>query len=86
MNILIEGPAVQNNETFYGEVCWFSNLKGIGFILWEKDCVKQNDMFCHYSDLEMSGFKTLKAGQKVKFKIGQNNHGRPKAIEVTVIK
>ena len=70
-------------EVYTGEVIWFQH--GIGFISWEKDGVKQADMFCHFSDLTMVGFKLLKAGQKVSFSIGQNNAGKPKAINVTVI-
>ena len=70
-------------EVYNGEVIWFSN--GFGFLSWEKDGVKQTDMFTHYSDLNMAGFKLLKAGQKVSFSIGQNNAGKPKAIDVTVI-
>jgi CspA family cold shock protein len=70
-------------EVFDGEVIWFSN--GFGFLSWEKDGVKQPDMFTHFSDIQIQGFKLLKAGQKVSFSIGQNNAGKPKAIEVKVI-
>jgi len=75
-----------SSEIYVGEVIWFSSVKGIGFILWDKDGVQQKDMFCHYSDIVADGFKTLYKSQKVSFKIGQNVRGEPKAVEVTVLK
>lgn len=47
-----------------GVVKWFNNAKGYGFILPEND---GGDIFAHYSAIEMEGYKTLKAGQKVSF-------------------
>jgi cold shock protein len=70
----------------YGEIIWFSAPRGIGFLRWEKEGVKQKDMFIHYSDIVCSGFKTLFKQRKVSFQIGTNNHGDPKAINVTVLK
>lgn len=74
-----------NEEKFYGEVLWFDPKRGFGFINWEKDGVKQKDMFCHFSDVKVEGFKTLHKHQKVSFSIGVNNHGDPKAINVEVL-
>lgn len=74
---------MQDEEVYNGVVIWFS--KGIGFLKWERGGLQQKDMFCHYSDINSQGYKTLKADQKVIFKIGVNHHGQPKAIEVTVI-
>lgn len=71
---------------YYGEVIFFTPKIGFGFILWEKDGVKQKDMFVHFSDIIMEGFKTLFKGQKISFQIGTNKHGDPKAINVTVLK
>ena len=68
-------------EKYEGTVIWFNPKPGIGFIDWEGDA----DMFVHFSDIVCEGFKTLKKDQKVSFGVGQNNEGRPKAIEVTVI-
>ena len=72
-------------EKFLGTVVWFDNRAGYGFLLWEKDGVKQPDMFVHFSDVNCEGFKTLKKDQKVAFNIGTNNKGAPKAVDVTVV-
>ena len=47
-----------------GKVKWFNNAKGYGFIL-SDDC--DEDLFAHYSAIQMDGYKTLKAGQPVSF-------------------
>jgi cold shock protein len=73
-------------ETFSGEVIWFSGVKGFGFIAWEKYDVPQKDMFCHFSDVIIEGYKTLFKGQKVSFQIGANKNGDPKAVCVQVLK
>lgn len=75
-----------SDEKFYGEVLWFDPKRGIGFIGWEKDGVKQKDMFVHYSDINCEGFKTLFKQQRVSFGIGTAHSGRPKAINVEVLK
>lgn len=77
-----------SDEKYYGVVAWFEpqKKKCYGFIEWEKDGVKQKDMFVHYSDIVCKGFKVLYKGQKVQFSIGVNNHGQPKAIQVEVLK
>lgn len=77
---------MSEENVYEGEVIWFNVKLNFGFISWEKDGVKQKDMFCHYSDIEMPGFKVLKAGQKVQFSIGKNNNNQPKAINVIILK
>ena len=47
-----------------GQVKWFNNAKGFGFILPDEG---GDDLFAHYSAIEMEGYKTLKAGQLVSF-------------------
>ncbi len=49
---------------YSGRVKWFSNAKGYGFILSEES---DEDLFAHYSAIQMDGYKTLKAGQSVHF-------------------
>jgi cold shock CspA family protein len=71
---------------FYGEVLWFDPKRGFGFIGWEKDGVKQKDMFVHFSDVSCEGFKTLYKHQKVSFGLGINKHGDPKATSVEIMK
>lgn len=47
-----------------GQVKWFNNAKGFGFILPDGG---GEDLFAHYSAIGMEGYKTLKAGQMVSF-------------------
>jgi cold shock protein len=47
-----------------GVVKWFNNAKGYGFIL---DANDGEEVFAHYSAITMEGYKTLKAGQSVRF-------------------
>ena len=55
-----------------GKVKWFNNAKGYGFILPEDG---GEDLFAHYSSIEMDGYKTLKAGQDVEFEIMEGPKG-----------
>jgi len=55
------------SERFVGTVKWFNPAKGFGFIGRENG----EDVFVHYSAIQMEGFKTLKEGQKVEFEIGR---------------
>lgn len=74
------------DEVFFGEVVFFIPKRCYGFISWEKDGAKQPDMFVYFSDINCKGFKVLFKGQKVSFKIGTNDVGKPKAVDVTVLK
>lgn len=56
-----------------GTVKWFNNAKGFGFILPEDG---GEDLFAHYSSIEMDGYKTLKAGQAVTFELVQGQKGQ----------
>ena len=47
-----------------GRVKWFNNSKGYGFILAD---VGGEDLFVHYSSIQMDGYRTLKAGEAVSF-------------------
>ncbi|MDY0834309.1 MULTISPECIES: cold shock domain-containing protein CspD [unclassified Pseudomonas] len=55
-----------------GKVKWFNNAKGYGFI---NEDGKEDDLFAHYSAIQMDGYKTLKAGQPVSFEIIQGPKG-----------
>lgn len=46
-----------------GTVKWFNAAKGYGFITGEDGV----DVFCHFSALQMDGYKTLVEGQPVEF-------------------
>ncbi|WP_342622692.1 cold shock domain-containing protein CspD [Pseudomonas alkylphenolica] len=62
-----------------GKVKWFNNAKGYGFI---NEDGKTEDLFAHYSAIQMDGYKTLKAGQPVKFEIIQGPKGMH-AVNIT---
>ena len=48
---------------FIGQVKWFDNAKGYGFIGREGG----PDVFCPYSSIMSDGYKTLKVGDEVEF-------------------
>lgn len=63
-----------------GTVKWFNNQKGYGFISDEQG----NDVFVHFSGLNMEGFKSLEEGASVEFDITEGAKG-PQAVNVTVL-
>ena len=63
-----------------GTVKWFNNQKGYGFI----SDAEGNDVFVHYSGLNMDGYKSLE-GAAVEFDVTEGAKG-PQATNVTVIK
>jgi cold shock protein len=56
-----------------GTVKWFSDSKGFGFIAPDDG---SPDVFAHHTAIDMSGFKTLKEGQKVVFEVTQGAKGK----------
>ena len=61
-----------------GTVKWFNNQKGYGFICDEEG----NDVFVHYSGLNMEGYKSLEEGAAVEFDVVEGAKG-PQATNVT---
>lgn len=76
----------EEDKVFVGKTLWFSNKKGYGFAEWYKDGAKQKDIFLHFAHIvDQPGFRSLKAEDKVEFKIGANLRGQPIAVEVKKI-
>ncbi len=63
-----------------GQVKWFNEKKGYGFIQQENG----QDLVVHYTAIQGDGFKTLAEGQKVRFEVEDTPKG-PKAKNVQVI-
>ena len=55
-----------------GKVKWFNESKGYGFITPEDG---GKDLFCHQSDIEMEGFRTVHEGQSVEFNVEEGPKG-----------
>lgn len=56
-----------------GTVKWFNDSKGFGFITPDNDL---EDVFAHFSAIQMSGFKTLQENQRVRFELAQGPKGK----------
>ena len=54
-----------------GNVKWFNDAKGFGFI----EQPGGEDVFVHFSTIQMDGFKTLQPGQLVEFEFRQGEKG-----------
>ena len=61
-----------------GTIKWFNSQKGYGFISDETG----NDVFLHYTGLNMNGFKTIDEVQEVEFDVVEGAKG-PQATNVT---
>lgn len=56
-----------------GTVKWFNDAKGFGFIEPEGG---GDDVFAHFSAIQMEGFRTLKQGGKVSYELVQGPKGQ----------
>src|SRR5437879_11992602 len=63
----------QGESMATGTVKWFNDAKGYGFITPDDG---SEDLFAHFSAINMAGFKTLKEGQKVSFDVVQGPKGK----------
>ena len=55
-----------------GTVKWFNNAKGYGFVVPEAG---GDDIFVHYSSIQMDGYRTLRAGQPISFDVKEGPKG-----------
>ena len=83
VNEVWAAPAGQSNSNDAGRragtVKWFDERKGYGFI-----SEGSRDYYVHYSGIQGEGYRTLEAGQKVKFSVRNGPKGR-QAYDVVVI-
>ena len=68
------------SERFIGTVKWFNPTKGYGFIGREQG----EDVFVHFSALQMEGYRKLEPEQKVEFSIEEGPKGLQAANVVLV--
>ena len=59
-----------------GLVKWFNDSKGFGFITPDDG---GEDLFAHYSAIQMNGFKSLREGQRVAFEVVDGPKGKQAA-------
>ena len=65
---------------FSGTVKWFNEAKGYGFIRRDDG----PDLFVHYTNIEGSGFRTLKEDDKVEFEVSEGPKGL-QAVKVSKV-
>ena len=68
------------SERFIGTVKWFNATKGYGFIGRDQG----EDVFVHFSSLQMEGYRKLESEQKVEFSIEEGPKGLQAANVVIV--
>jgi len=68
------------SERETGQVKWFNEKKGFGFIINEHG----DDIFVHYKDIQGVGFKTLHENDSVSYLTDKGPKGL-KALEVTIV-
>jgi CspA family cold shock protein len=62
-----------SNHMATGTVKWFNDAKGFGFVTPDDG---SDDLFAHFSAINMNGFKSLQEGQKVSFDVIQGPKGK----------
>jgi len=76
----------ENNKSekrvFTGMVAWFDPRCGFGFIVRDDG---GRDIFVHYSDISMEGFKVVMAGDRVTFEESYNYKEKLKACNVVMM-
>jgi CspA family cold shock protein len=68
------------SERIVGTVKWFNSSKGYGFLAQEGG----DDVFVHYSAINMDGYRTLEEGQQVEFSVEEGPKGL-QAVNVTPV-
>jgi CspA family cold shock protein len=73
-----QAPTEEYKSMAQGTVKWFNAEKGFGFIAQEGG---GDDVFVHFSAIQMQGYKALEENQKVSFEVTQGPKG-PQAENV----
>jgi CspA family cold shock protein len=71
----------EKSQQYQGVVLWFDPQKGYGFV---KQDHSDEDIFLHFTNLQVDGFKTVKPNQRVAYDVGENHRG-PQAVNVVVL-
>jgi CspA family cold shock protein len=74
------GGVLEMSDRMQGTVKWFNTVKGYGFIGREDG----DDVFVHFSAIQMDGYRKLEEGQNVEFIIEDGPKGL-QAAQVTLI-
>jgi len=70
------------SDRIKGIIKWFDAKKGYGFI----NADGQEDIFVHFSNIEISGFYKLDMGYEVEFEIKDSKEGKgPEALNVKIV-
>jgi cold shock protein len=77
LTLLIRKSRRDGMSQYKGSVKWFNNAKGYGFLGRDGG----NDVFVHYSSIQLDGYKSLKEGEVVEFDVIQGVKG-PQADKV----
>ncbi|MBL4607663.1 MAG: cold shock domain-containing protein [Pseudomonadales bacterium] len=64
-----------------GKVKWFNNAKGYGFIRPDEG---GDDLFVHFSYIDMDGYKSLRAGQEISYTARKADKGTH-AVDISFI-
>ena len=75
LSLLVRQKEVNMAE---GTVKWFNPEKGYGFISQENG----EDLFVHFSEIKMDGFRTLEEGAEVQFDVTEGQNGKMQASNV----
>ena len=68
------------SERKTGTVKWFNPSKGYGFLEYDGD----QEVFVHYSAIQMEGYKSLKQGQVVEFEMEEGPKGKQATAVIPV--
>lgn len=66
------------SERIVGTIKWFNAAKGYGFIGRDDG----EDVFVHFSAIQMDGYRRLEKGQKVEFSIEEGSKGQQATLVV----